>query len=226
MLIARRTLFCGALALVAGMFVSLTILFSINQEPLLSAASTIASKISTAMQTENTWKASIFFISAILFIGLILIRSAEKNSAHIRSLEQSHYLLVRAQELAGLSHWRWNINKNTLQCSPQFMQLLDGKLNILRGDDIPFLTLTHPLDRERLSKAIKRSLDTRENFSIDLRICSNDQHSRYINLRCEPQINRNEKIVGLFGTIQDISDRVGTEQNILDIYSPKLKMTG
>jgi len=151
---------------------------------------------------------SIFFFSAILlvialainFITRLLIEKEHQASENMRSL-------LRAQEIAKLGSWEWDVGSDTISWSKELHTIFglqpDGS-NISYNQ---YVQLIHPDDRKHVGKTIQAAIKTKQPFHMDHRILLPDGTVKYIHGEGQPYVDRlGGKVIKLAGTAQDISE--------------------
>jgi diguanylate cyclase (GGDEF)-like protein/PAS domain S-box-containing protein len=121
--------------------------------------------------------------------------------------------LLNAQRIAKLGHWEWDFQNHQLIRSDQVNKILGIP------EDAPFrgaqaiVKYVHPEDRADVAQAFRRALEDRESYSIEHRIIRPDHSIRIIQHQAEIDSN-SDGLYRLIGTIQDITERKRTEQQI------------
>ncbi len=127
----------------------------------------------------------------------------ERESA-LESLKEAH-------RLAHIGTWDWVTQTDTITWS--------GELCSIAGWDPAKTAPTYaelprfysPASWERLNNAVTRALTTGESYNLELEMIRPDGSIRWTNAFGGVQRDRNGKVTGLHGTVQDI-----TEQKLLD----------
>jgi PAS domain S-box-containing protein len=127
-----------------------------------------------------------------------------------KALRESEVHLARAQHLAHLGSWSWDIGSDRLICTEETYRLL----GMQPGEIIPkysdFLGFIHSEDRERVEKAIQNSFVC-GTINIEFRIIPKDADERYVHSEGSVAFDSNGKPAVMEGTIQDITERKRTE---------------
>ena len=126
-------------------------------------------------------------------------------------LAQSEHALARAQQIARIGSWRWDIDTDTVQWSEETYRLL-----AFADDDRPATArmeeYIHPDDIARNWTAIQQTLATGTPYDIVLRMHPHDGSTRIYHALAETEVDPHGRITCLFGTIQDITERVTLER--------------
>ena len=138
-----------------------------------------------------------------------LERRVERRTAQLNS---SKVKLQEAQQLARLGNWEWDLLTNQNYWS-------DEVFRILGLEKEPADTLSekqkqqiHPEDFPMWENSIQQLIATGEPYDLDFRIIRPDGEIRYIYSKGKAAKDAEGKVVKLFGTTQDISDRKLVEE--------------
>jgi len=122
--------------------------------------------------------------------------------------------LAKAQEIAKLGNWDWDINSNFLWCSKEFLRIFG-----FAGRERPatfemFLTRVHPDDKKRLQDAFQATVDLNAALDIEHKIILPDGNIRIIHQQAEliRDAAGNSK-ARMLGTAQDITERKLIEED-------------
>ncbi|MCK9296698.1 MAG: EAL domain-containing protein [Desulfobulbaceae bacterium] len=131
-----------------------------------------------------------------------------------RNLRQSEKRLSIAQNIASLGNWDWDIDKNSLYCSPQMYRIFG-----LPADKSPaayevFLQRVHPDERDSVKDLVGKALEARKPYSIDYRITLPDGACRNVHEQADVVHDGKGNPVSMQGTVQDITERINTEEKI------------
>ena len=132
-------------------------------------------------------------------------------------LSRSESLLRQAQRIARLGHWRWSHKENCLKdWSDEFAAIIGVAPDEMDPSREAETERTHPADRDRLEK-LYRSIEKKPDiFEIQYRIVRPNGEIRHIREVGEPEFDSDGNFLGLFGTIQDITDQKQAEQALLE----------
>jgi len=129
-------------------------------------------------------------------------------------LAESQSRLAKAQEIAQLGNWEWDIASNELWWSDQIYSIFGTTPDEFDATYGAFLSLVHPEDREAVVLAIKQSLGSRVPFGIDHRIVRQDGSERFVHQSGEVVRDADGKPIRMSGTIQDITQRKQIEDKL------------
>lgn len=122
-------------------------------------------------------------------------------------LTKSEMNLAKAQEIAQLGHWTWDINTNKLQWSDTVFDIfgISKDNNGLKFET--FFQYVHPEDRERVQNVVDRAIEKQNHFKIRHRILLEDGSVRFVHAEAVLKRNIDNKLQ-MFGTVQDITERL------------------
>jgi PAS domain S-box-containing protein len=121
--------------------------------------------------------------------------------------------LALAQRLARLGSWEWEPTTGRITCSDEFSRIFD----LDRSAPLSFesvLSCIHPEDREAVKRAVDEGIRQRQPFAVQHRIVCGDGSVRTVYTEGEVRFGVSEKPLHLFGTAQDITERMRTEETI------------
>jgi PAS domain S-box-containing protein len=129
---------------------------------------------------------------------------------------RSEHNLRRAQDIANIGSWIWNTKTHTLEMSTEIYNIMG--LEIEAG--IPPLDfeskLIHPDDRAKLRDTIEMALVEKKPYALDYRILRADNgEERHLHVETEIQESDRSGELIFFGTVQDITERKRTEEELI-----------
>ncbi len=128
------------------------------------------------------------------------------------SLRESEAGLANAQRIAHLGNWELNLQTGELSCSDALYRVLGYRPAQNDASYDVFLDAIHPNDRERVKQAYLKSLQNQRPYTIEYRLCLSDGKMKNILERCETFYDKHDKPSHSVGIIQDITERVITEE--------------
>jgi diguanylate cyclase (GGDEF)-like protein/PAS domain S-box-containing protein len=129
----------------------------------------------------------------------------EKNQL-IESLQKSEANLARAQRVACMGSWEYEVDSKKVTVSEELLRIFDCPFN----SELSYLKLVkqlHRTDRKTWSKLIREALEQGSANEVELRIWQRDRTLRYIEARAEAVFNETGKPIRLFGTALDITEQ-------------------
>lgn len=139
--------------------------------------------------------------SAFRSIQSELIETAE-------SLKDRQRRLAEVERIAHIGHWRWDRDSNDFDCSSEFREITGLLPGPLRDSERPTLACAHPDDADDLRKAIDQVLHTGTSFNLQHRVVRPSGEERTVSAHAEPLIDGDGHVIGMVGTLQDVTDQV------------------
>jgi diguanylate cyclase (GGDEF)-like protein len=145
-------------------------------------------------------------------IGPILnMRDVTETAAAHRTIARRTEELKRAQMLGRIGSWSMDLTARTLDWSPELTALL-------RLDPATFRATPHSVnalyideDRQRAAEVQRRVLETGVSASLDVAARRGDGTTGHYTLEFSADLGPDGKVAGLFGTVQDMTERKEAE---------------
>ena len=128
--------------------------------------------------------------------------------------KQSEGFLKEAQRLAKMGSWNFDFEHDKLSWSDSLYDVFGVDRETFLETHGSFLSLIHPEDKKLAEQTSKRTQETGETFNIEYRITTPAGERRVIEEFGYGEKNASGKVVRLFGTAQDISERRKAEEQI------------
>ena len=139
-------------------------------------------------------------------------RTSELERAY-NSLKESEERLAKAQRMAHIGNWDWNIVTNDLYWSDEVYRIFGRNPHELVPSYNEYLTYIHPDDRDYYCNAIKNVVNENP-FDIDYRIVLANGEERTVHLKSEFICNDVNIPIRIKGVVQDITERKKAEEKI------------
>ncbi|MDH3473650.1 MAG: PAS domain S-box protein, partial [Rhodospirillales bacterium] len=128
------------------------------------------------------------------------------------ALRESEARLQYAQRVAAMGHWDWQAGEDRISFSPNVASLLG-----IAEEDLPdlhdgYLKFVHEDDRATLKATVGRALETSSAFAAEYRVVTPSGQTRHLSEIGEPKRGADARAVGMFGTLQDITERKRAEE--------------
>lgn len=155
-----------------------------------------------------------------------VIRDISDRKQVESSLKETNLALAEAQKLAHLGSWSYDLINQQIHWSeeafaihglscdqpiPSYQELLE--------------VFTHPDDREIIRHRLEKAMDNGEQFNQEVRIFHPDGSLHYILIKCQGVINQQGKIIKLFGTFLDITERKQIEETLRQLLKRERVIT-
>jgi len=141
-----------------------------------------------------------------------VVRDITERKRVEESLRQKSEELTEAQRLAGLGSWQWDARADAVTWSEELYRLygFDPSLPPPRFKEHPGLFTTESWGR--LQSAVWEALQAGTSYELDMEIIGSGPTTKWTIARGEPVRDGDGQIVGLRGTVQDITARKQAEQ--------------
>lgn len=161
---------------------------------------------------EETLPAILSFLTSFaVIIGSLGLKQLKQVQTE-KELRETEKDLKRAQAVAKVGNWRINIPENAIYWSDETYRIF-GFPHEKPIDYDAFLASVHPDDRERVDHSWKTAL-TGQPYDIEHRIIVGDT-IKWVHEQALLEFNEAGALRSGFGTVQDITDRKQTEQELL-----------
>ncbi len=121
--------------------------------------------------------------------------------------------LARAERLASLGHWDWDLTTNQVKWSDGHFRIFG--YNVAHGTETyeMFRARVHPEDIEGIEKALREGTEKDTGYNWNYRLMMPDDSIRYIHAEADrPLKDLSGKTVRWFGTVQDITEQKLSEE--------------
>lgn len=155
----------------------------------------------------------IFDSGTVNYISLTCVDITTEEEALLQTLKNQE-LLQRAESIAGLGSWEWDISSEKVVWSDELFRIM----GLVPGEAEPSkhlgFSFVHPADVTKAEDILLHSFKTGDPYSTEIRIISKDNQHKYIH--CQGIILRNEagRNVKLIGTFLDITNKKLLEDSI------------
>ena len=124
--------------------------------------------------------------------------------------------LQEALDAAGMGVWSWDVSSDQLHWSEPVGHLLDLPSSGSPSDYKGYLELSHPDDREAMVKKATTALETSaQGFLVQHRLVLATGEVRWMEVRAGIDRNETGKLIGVHGTVMDITERHVLEEQLL-----------
>lgn len=138
-------------------------------------------------------------------------------SSHIESLEileKSEERLSRAQRIAHIGHWEWNILTGDLIWSDEIYRIFGQKMGVYEASYENFLNVIHPEDRSNVADYVAWCVEHKMPYAIIHRIICPDEEEKVVREKGEIYCDDEGTAVRMDGTVQDITESSIKEEQL------------
>jgi len=128
------------------------------------------------------------------------------------ALLRSEFELNEAQRIGHIGSWDWDARTDTIKWSENYYNIYGFDAKQYPPGYKDHLKAYTPESAARLDVAVKKSLETKEPYELDLETIRPDGTRRWIKAHCEIKLDKRGLVTGLCGTAQDITDRKREEE--------------
>ncbi|MEG3638230.1 sensor domain-containing protein [Magnetococcus sp. PR-3] len=147
-----------------------------------------------------------------LVVGLDITELKASQQALMRNQAN----LAHAQAIAHLGSWQWELGSGHMFWSDETFRIFGEALQSFKPAFEDILRRTHPQDAKFLEQGVTRSLaDPEVGFEFETRLLRRSGEVRSVIMLGEVAYDHNRKPLRVSGTIQDITERKITEDNLL-----------
>ena len=132
------------------------------------------------------------------------------------ALRQSQARLAKAQSLAHLGHWEWNLQTEKAIWSEEMYRIFGVDPKRFSPSHDAILSRVHPEDQERVSNCLNDAMAGVKPYNVVNRIIRPDGSVRYVHAQAEVLLNKSGKPRRMLGTAQDITERRIAEMRLRD----------
>lgn len=135
----------------------------------------------------------------------------------LHELAHSENRLSKAKTMARLGNWEWQRPNNSIFWSEEIFNLVELKSNEFAPTVGNFKTFIHKDDTRHVKRYFINAMRSKAPDHIEFRIRTARQHERFVYQQIESVTDENSNVMGLIGTVQDITERKHQEHKILHL---------
>jgi diguanylate cyclase (GGDEF)-like protein len=137
-----------------------------------------------------------------------------------KSLRLSETRLARAQKIARMGSWEWNILTGEIHWSDELYRIFG--LSAEQGAPVSMewlYTLVNPLDMVAFKKAVRSTIKTGSALDVNYRIITCDEGEKVVNFQGEIEYDKSGRACILSGTTLDITAKINAESEIRQLIN-------
>ncbi len=158
----------------------------------------------------------LFFGESIILEGepklLAIVRDITEQKKALEELAESQSLLAEAQHIAHLGSWRWNAAENEVHWSDEVYNIFGLSKDEFTPSFEGHMKYIPPEEAEEYRRTVEASLRGGKPFEYEFHIVRPDGELCTAWVRGNVKVNENGKPIGMYGTVQDITERKKAEQ--------------
>ncbi len=145
-------------------------------------------------------------------VNIVRVKDINARKQAELQLKKREKMLLEAQQVAQIGNWEYDIHTQEVTWSAQLFQILGWDSALGEASYEQNLGLYHPEDAQLLEQNVQRAIATGESYELVLRLVSRGEPWRYIRAIGKTELNHEGQVIRLFGTAQDITEIVKTEE--------------
>lgn len=165
------------------------------------------------------------FAEDIMKLFAAQITSELERSTAMKALETQKQRLIDAQSISHIGDWQWHWSDNRFSWSDEMYRITGtNRANFIPSYASILTQLIHPDDRNLFKTALQNA-SINETIDFQHRIILRHGEIRHVHQRGKVIHNDQGGAVGIQGTMQDITERLKTEQSLLEAKHAAEKAT-
>jgi PAS domain S-box-containing protein len=140
----------------------------------------------------------------------------DRLKEHLIRLEESELLYKKAEAIASIGNWRWEVQADRVLWTDEMYRLFGLKPQSEAINFHRFLELVHPDDRDLVTSRVTSSLQTKKPYEFFHRVVHNNGKLKVLHARGEVVTDKEGKVVQLIGSAQDVTMLKETERQLLE----------
>ncbi len=138
-----------------------------------------------------------------------------------RELRENQRRLVEAQRIGRMGSWESDLVTGAIICSDEMYRIFEIDPQSLEWSFEGFLKNVHPEDRERVRQVRKDSIERKVPYEATYRLQMSDGRIRWVQTYGTTEYADDGTPLRIIGTVQDITERKRTEQQIAESLREK-----
>ena len=141
-------------------------------------------------------------------------RDITRRKQATKALRESQASLAKAQEIAHLGNWDWNIVTDELRWSDEIYRIFGLRPQEFGATYEAFSNYVHPDDRDLLRRSVEEALHQNKPHSIDHRILLPTGEVRVVHEEGEVTSDESGRPTRMVGTVQDVTELKRAEEEL------------
>lgn len=152
---------------------------------------------------------------------VVMLTGTNLDLTELRIAEEEHRKssenLEKAQEIAHLGSWEWDIISGEEKWSEQQYRIFGYQPNEVKANYDFFISVLHPNDKERVLQAVADALEGKRPYHEEFRITKKEGSICFIEAHGGVEHDSNGKAIKMVGTVLDITGRKQAEEELLKV---------
>ena len=136
-----------------------------------------------------------------------------RGSKALKRLRRDEEALERAQRIARMGSWEWDLKAKEVVWSPELNRIMGLDRDAAKSFEM-MMEVVHPDDKVDVGRLMKDAFQAGRDFSRDHRIRRPNGEIRHVHQQVEVTINSRGEPARLYGIVQDINERVKSLEKI------------
>jgi len=128
------------------------------------------------------------------------------------ALQRSQASLAEAQRITHLGNWEWDLEQAQVSWSDELYRVLNLEPEEIQPSIHAMLRRSHPADRKQVLLLLRQAFTHGQSAALDHRILKPGDGVRYLHTTIEVRTDAAGRVLRLFGTSQDITERRNAEE--------------
>ena len=129
-----------------------------------------------------------------------------------QALAESEYNLAKAQSMTHVGSWSLDLATGKVKASDELLRIM--RLSREESTQEAFAAVVHPEDHDMVMEHLRRGTEHGKSYEIEHRLQFRDGTTRWVYTIVEPSVNSAGKVLKLYGTTQDITERKQAEVDL------------
>ncbi|MGK7935583.1 MAG: PAS domain S-box protein [Xenococcaceae cyanobacterium] len=144
----------------------------------------------------------------------VMLKDITKRQQAEEKLQASKTLLTKAEKIAKIGSWEYNFINQQITWSEELFEILGFTTEGFVPSCPAILTRIHPEDLLLVKNTLKRGHTQGTPWQINYRWVLPDGKIKYLESRGEPTVNSQGRVLKVWGTMMDISQRIQAEKSL------------
>jgi PAS domain S-box-containing protein len=131
-----------------------------------------------------------------------------------QDLKRKQNALTRAQRMARLGNWEWDLTTDEIVASEEAHRILGLSMDSEPKGFVDLLAIVHSGDRDRMTRTLRTAIDERKSEKFEHRIVLSDGEVRVVQEQVELSFAEDGSPVMLSGAMLDITERNKNEEHL------------